>query len=427
MLVSLSGPSEVSDRPCCWRRMATPKFGGSRVVVLTVAVVVLAACSSGGSKAGGKKAGGSPVVVGFINQENSAVGSFPEVRSDAEAAVRYVNAELNGVNGHAIRLETCTTDGTPESSQACANRLRQRNPVAVLGGLDLGAAASIPVLDTAGIPYVGSSPSLGDELTASDGFMLTGGSAADLLGQATYVTDTLHAKKVAVLYIDLPGLLSTAVEAAKSVLTKKGVSDVKLVAEKADTPDFTPALTDIKSSNPDAIVAVFPAQGCSRIMQARKALAIRAKVFFPGACAAQSVIDAAGGGAEGAYFSSGFLPYDGTDADVATYRAKRKAYGATDPPSVLAQAGFGEVVDLREVLGEVQGPLSPSGVTATFRTTRDHRGFMSHAFTCDRQQVFLLPAVCNANVRLLQYGGGHFTDVVNDWVNGADLIRLFTG
>jgi hypothetical protein len=162
-------------------------------------------------------------------------------------------------------------------------------------------------------------------------------------------------------------------------------------------------------------------------MQAAKALGIRAKLVFPGACAAQSVIEAAGGGAEGAYFSSAFLPFDGDDPDVRTYLAKRKTYGATEPPSVLAQAGFGEVLDLRQVLSEVQGPLSANGVTATLHTTKNHPGFMSHSFTCDRQQVLLLSAVCNANVRLLQYGGGRFTDVVGDWVNGSDLIRLYLG
>lgn len=397
---------------------------------MLVALALLAvACSGGGSTSGAGKASGTPVVVGFINQENAAVGSFPEVRRDAEVAVRYVNEELKGVGGRPIQLETCTTDGTPESSQACANKLRQKKPVAVLGGIDLGAAASLPVLDSAAIPYLGAFPSLGDELTATDAFMITGGAAADLLGQAAYVTDTLKAKKVSVIYIDLPGLLSTAVEASKSVLSKKGVTDVKLVAEKADTADFTPVLNDINRTNPDVIVAVFPAQGCSRIMQARKALNIKAKMLFPGACAAQSVIDAAGGGADGVYFSSGFLPYDGADPEVATYLAKRKAHGAKDPPSVLAQAGFAEVVVLRQLLSEVQvlGPLVPAGVTSVLRTSRDHPGFMGHSFTCDRQQVFLLSAVCNANVRVLQYSGGKFTDVGKDWVNGAELIKLFTG
>ncbi|MGI9022525.1 MAG: ABC transporter substrate-binding protein [Acidimicrobiales bacterium] len=398
----------------------------SRLAALATALVVAAACSGGGSSGSGQKAGGDPVMVGFINQENAVAGSFPEIRTDAEAAVRYVNAELDGAAGRPIKLETCATDGSPESSQACANRLRQKNPVAVLGGLDLGAAASIPVLASAGIPYVGISPTLGDELTASDAFMLTGGAAADLLGQAQYITDTLRADKVAVIYIDLPGLLSTAVEAAKDVLGKKGVSDVKLVAEKADTADFTPALNDVNRDNPDVIVAVFPAQGCSRIMQARKALSIKAIMMFPGACAAQSVIDASGGGADGAYFASGFLPYDGTDPDVVTYLAEREQYGADTPPSVLAQAGFAEVMDLREILNEVVGPIEPNSVTNALRTTKDHHGFMSHPFTCDRQQVFLLSAVCNNNIRLLQYGDGRFTDVANAWINGADLIRLFT-
>ncbi|MEN3315796.1 MAG: branched-chain amino acid transport system substrate-binding protein [Acidimicrobiaceae bacterium] len=405
-----------------------PRFQARiRITALAVAALVVAACSAGGSggSGGAEKAGGSPVVVGFINQENAPTGSFPEVRTDAEAAVRYVNAKLGGVGGHPIRLETCATDGSPESSQGCANRLRQKQPVAVLGGLDLGAAASIPVLDSAGIPYVGASPTLGDELTASAASMLTGGAAADLLGQAQYITDTLHAKKVGVVYIDLPGLLSTAVEVAKDVLAKKGVTDVKAVAEKADTADFTPALNDVNRNNPDVILAVFPPQGCTRIMAARQALSIKAKVMFPGACAAQSVIDASGGGANGAYFTSGFLAYDGNDPDVVAYREQRKKYGATEPPSALAQAGFAEVMDLRQLMSEISLPLSPGSINAALRTTKDHHGFMSHPYTCDRQQVFLLSAVCNANVRLLQYGDGHFTDVANDWVNGSDLIRLY--
>jgi len=84
------------------------------------------------------------------------------------------------------------------------------------------------------------------------------------------------------------------------------------------------------------------------------------------------------------------------------------------------------VMDLREILNDVVGELTPGTVTTALRVTKDHRGFMSHPFTCDRQQVFLLSAVCNNNVRLLQYGDGRFTDVANGWVNGADLIRLFT-
>jgi len=400
----------------------------SRVLVAAMLAVALLAvsCSSDDDERG---ASGPPVVVGFINQENAVVGSFPEVRGDAEAAARYVNEKLDGVGGRPIKLETCTTDGTPESSQACANRLRGTNPVAVLGGVDLGAAASIPVLNAAGIPYVGASPSLGDELTATDAFMLTGGAAADLLGQAQYAVDTLKAKRVGILYIDLPGLLSTAVEAAKRVLQKKGVEAVVTVPEKADAADFTQALAAVTRGNPDVVVAVFPAQACARIMQARKALAVRARFFFPGACADPGVFDASGDGAEGAYFASGFLPFSNRPSpEVATYLDERRAHGAGDTkPSVLSQAGFAVVMDLHRLLTEVQGPLTPAAVIAVLRSTRAHPGFMSHPYTCDRQQVFLLGAVCNAHVRLLQYRQGALVDIGGDWVSGADLVRLAIG
>ena len=402
------------------RRRRSPS---ARLAVALAVTTLGAGCSGGG---GGEKPGGPPVVVGFINQENAVVGSFPEVRADAEAAVRYVNEELEGVGGRPLRLETCLTNGTPESSQACANQLRLKRPVAVIGGVDFGAAASIPVLNAARIPYVGGSPSLGDELTATDAFMLTGGSAADLLGHAQYALDVLKPKRVGVIYIDLPGLLSTAVEAARQVMRKKGVTDVVTVAEKADAADFTQSLTAVNRGNPDAIVALFPAQACARIMQARKSLAIKASFFFPGACADRGVFDAAGGGADGAYFASGFLSFDDrSNPDVATYLDKRRAHGAGGtPPSVLSQAGFAMVMNLRQIMTEIQTPLAADTVLAALRATRQHPGFMSHPYTCDRQQVLLLGAVCNANVRVLQHRGGTLADVTGAWVNGADLVRL---
>jgi len=36
----------------------------------------------------------------------------------------------------------------------------------------------------------------------------------------------------------------------------------------------------------------------------------------------------------------------------------------------------------------------------------------------------LLASVCNSNVRLLQYRGGAFIDVLGEWVTGAKLNEL---
>lgn len=404
---------------------------GRALAVLAAVMVLATACSSGGSSRppAAAQAKGPPLVVGMINMEDSPLGSFPEVPQGARAAVRYVNDELGGVGGRPLQLEVCTTTGTPESSQGCANQLLSKRPVAVLGGVDLGARASLPVLEQAAIPYVGATPTLLDEMSSSGSFMLRGGIAGDLLGEASYITGTLKAKRVSVVHIDLPGLLTQAAEAGKQILRSKGVTDVQVLAEKADAADFTSVMSAANSNHPDVILAVFPAQGCSRIMQAKVALGIRAKMFYPSVCAAQGVIDAAGGGADGAYFATGYLPYtDAADKDVALYTAKLSQYGGRGArPSVLSQSGFGVTMDLTTLLGEVTGELTPVALTTRLKAASHHQSFMAHSYTCNGRQVAILSSICDVHVRLVQYQAGRFTDVVGDWVTGGDLFDLVAG
>jgi branched-chain amino acid transport system substrate-binding protein len=381
--------------------------------LVAVAALVAAAC------AGDDRAAADEVVLGLVNQEDTPVGSFPELRHAAEAAVAHVNEDLGGVHGRPLRLETCRTSGSPESSAACATKLVGKRPVAVLGGVDLGAAASLPVFARAGIPYVGGTPALGDELTSPAAWMLAGGLVADLLGQADYALNTLGVTKVGALYVDLPGLLATVIAAAEVVLRSKGVTDVKLVAAGSEAADLAPHVKAVTSGNPDAVVVLFPAQSCARIMSAARALNVKARMFYPSACASQAVVDAAGPAAENAYFATGYLPFDDPSPDVATWKAE----AGVEKPSVLSQAGFSVVMNAFALLQD--GADRPEAMTAKLRESVGRPGYMGHAYTCDRAQVPLLSAVCNPFVRLLQYTGGRFVDLAGTWVSGADLVRLF--
>jgi hypothetical protein len=140
------------------------------------------------------------------------------------------------------------------------------------------------------------------------------------------------------------------------------------------------------------------------------------------------VFAAAEGGAADAYFASGYLSYnDRSNPEVATYLSQRSGAESGSPPSVLAQAGFGTVMDLHRVLNDLEGdPGDPAALQRALEQSRDHPAFMSHAYTCDGEQVPLLTAVCNSNVRILQQREENLADVVGDWVNGADLVKLFT-
>ena len=401
------------------------------VGVVAVLSVVAAGCSGGGGGGGEgpRRATGKALVVGLINQENGATGSFPELRRDAEAAVRYVNEELGGIDNRPVALEVCVTAGTAEASQACATQLAAKKPVAVLGGIDVAAGSAVPVLEAAKIPYLGMTPSLGDELVSPMAFMFAGGVVADLLAQTEYVTSTVKAKKVGVVHLDLPGLQDAAALAARAILEKRGVTDVKIVAQKGEAADYAAAVRTATASTPDVLMAVFPASGCVKVLTAVRALRVKPRLFLPSACATPEVLGTAG--ATGATFASSFVPYtEAADPDVATYLAKMRQYGTADAaPSALSQAGFALVMTFHRLVASQDGnKVTAASIAAAAKKARNQPAFMAHPYTCDGQTVTLLPAMCSAWVRLLEYeGDGRFKDLVGDWTTGAPLVKLLTG
>jgi branched-chain amino acid transport system substrate-binding protein len=360
------------------------------------------------------------VVLGFLNMEGSPAGSFPEATAGARAAVAHVNAALGGIGGRPLRLSPCTTNGTPESSQACAQQVLAAKPVAVVSGIDLGADASVPVVTAAGVPYVTGSPTLAGELTTSGAYAFTGGTAADLLGIGQYLIERKHVKSIHVLHEDLPGLLNAAISAAGDIFRAKDVSDVKLVAEKADAADFAPALTAAAAGDPEAIIVAFPAQGCARILQTARALGVTSPLYYVGVCAAPGVVRGTTGTLARSYFASGFLPVTATGGglDGAAFRAGVPAAQR----SPVSQASFSAVLNLARLMSS--GAVTPAALKQALAETFEQPGALAHPYTCDGKQLPLLRSVCNSHVRLLQYRDGAFTDVLDEWITGAKLNEL---
>ncbi len=403
------------------RRGRRLRAGPATLAAAALLALALPACRAG---TGAPPEGA--VVLGFVNMEGVAEGSFPEIRAGAEAAVAYLNDERGGVGGQPLVLETCRADGTAPTAAACAVRLVASHPVAVLGGIDLGAGGTLGVLADGGVPYLGATPTLGDELTAPNAFLFTGGSAADLLGQARYLTEVLHARRLGLVHLDLPGLLSTAIGLAGRFLAQRGVEDLAVVAESSDAADLVPALATVTAGDPDAVVALFDAPGCTRIMQARAALDLDVAVYYPSVCASPAVLATGGGGAEGARLTTGYLPYDRTtDPEVALYRRALADHGGT--PSVLSQAGFSLVMNTWALLSELGPDATPAELAAALGAAVDRPNFMAHPYTCDGRQVVLLPAVCNASVRILRPGDGGLVDVGGRWIDGSDLLAQALG
>ena len=93
---------------------------------------------------------GEALRIGFVNQEDGD-STFPHLREGAEAARRHIN-ETGGINGRPLEFVACTTNGSPEASQACANEMIEAGVAVVSGGIDFGSGQAIPILEQADIP-----------------------------------------------------------------------------------------------------------------------------------------------------------------------------------------------------------------------------------------------------------------------------------
>ena len=57
---------------------------------------------------------GDPIVIGMVNTEGTPGLDFPEMRTDTDLAVDYLNAH-GGFGGRPIEIEHCTAAGSPET------------------------------------------------------------------------------------------------------------------------------------------------------------------------------------------------------------------------------------------------------------------------------------------------------------------------
>ncbi len=411
----------------------TPRFAGARRAGVAVGMLgILAACgssstSSATASSGGQKATGSPILIGLINQEDTPAGSFPEIRVADQAAVDYLNNEKNGVGGHPLQLVTCKTDGQATTSQQCAQKMVDQKVALVTLGIDFGSSSSLPVLQAAKIPLVGGVPLLTPELTSPDSFMFIGGSAAAFPDQDLYIAKTLNAKKVRIIYTDNDAGKAAADAFGKQILAAFGVTDVKLIPEKADATDFTPSLSAAMADSPDAVMVLFAGPGCIGVMQAKQSLGVSSNVsfFYPGSCLDDSVLKAGGAGAEGGYFNNELLLFNDTsDPEVALYRAKLQQYGqGTIKYSGFSQSGFSAIMNIAELLTAI-GPdsITPAAIIAKLKSQVKAHNFMTHPYTCDGKQTGAAPlvSVCNVFDRIVQIKNGVPVDVGGKWISGFD-------
>ena len=69
-----------------------------------------------------------PILITLVNIEGTPVGSFPEIREGAEAAVKTINETMGGLDGRPFELDSCVHGLDPNEATACANEIADAQP-----------------------------------------------------------------------------------------------------------------------------------------------------------------------------------------------------------------------------------------------------------------------------------------------------------
>jgi branched-chain amino acid transport system substrate-binding protein len=404
---------------------ALPQQAGSAADGPTVVSQFPGAETSAGTLPDEAEAAGTddPIVVGMINQENTPLGSFPELRLAAEAAVEFINAELGGVDGRPIQFEPCITTFSVEKSQACAQDLVQQGAVAVTNGIDISSNGSIPILEQNQVPLIGGVPVNNDEMQSPISFQFSGGSPGAMVAFADYAATVQKAKKVAVIYGDYPSIKAAALDYGVDQLKKQGVTDVTEVPYPITSTDFLPVLTKAAENDPDAIFLVAADSACGPAMKTAHDLGIAATMYLVGACAAPTIAEEIGEDAVAGRIFNVEGPIVGDDVDTEIYAAALAKYGDPElPPASAGTVSFRNIMNLWSLMKQVGGEnVSKETLLAAVRTAIDHPSFSGHPYTCDGKQVPDLPALCAPQQILVVHEDGGLSQLT-DWIDVPALL-----
>jgi branched-chain amino acid transport system substrate-binding protein len=362
-----------------------------------------------------------PIVIGIINQEDTPLGSFPEIRRSVEAGVEFVNTELGGVDGRPIELVSCVTSFNPEQSASCAQDMERAGVVALVGGIDVTSNGSIPVLEQNGIAQVGGIPANLVEQKSDVTFFLSGGVTGALAAFLQHTADN-GGDSAVVAYGEFESFAVAANDYAVPVAESLGI-ELETVSFPLNATDFLPVLTRASASNPDSIIVAAAGAACAPIMQTYRDLEIEAQLYLVGACADPEIISAADGAHEGVIFNSEGPPAGEGDVEAGIFASVNELYADNE-------GGGAGTVGLRSFFG-LYGVLDGLGadgidreaVLDSMRSAVDRPGFWGHSYTCDGQQVAGLPALCAPQQSLIEVDpDGLIVTINEEWF---DTVAIF--
>jgi branched-chain amino acid transport system substrate-binding protein len=304
--------------------------------------------------------------------------SNPEFPAGAQAAAAATNAE-GGIGGRPIEVIACSDELSVDTARQCARDAVDQGVVAIVGLQTTNEVTILPILETAGIPAIGVYPFTPVALTSPVSFPDVSGFVGQTLGMGLQLAEAGAAKVSSVVPGGLGGIATEVGDAVAAGATSGGAQFTGLIQIPAKSADLGPAVASATEGG--ASVAGFASDEASFINTVRSLAPDSMISTFPFNLT-DSVIESAGGAAEGVLAVDGLVPPTADTEGTRRYLEDLAAYDESLPASTtglhewLAMWTFVRVVadldtiDAASVMSAMEGVenLDMGGITPPYTT-----------------------------------------------------------
>jgi branched-chain amino acid transport system substrate-binding protein len=371
-----------------------------------------------GGKPGKANSSLPPVYIGFVNQQGGQQQIGPLATTGAQIAVKYINTELGGIDGHPLVLKTCFVRSAEEEGTTCGQQFLADKAVSVIdeGAVAIGDQSFLSTIGTAKPVLVGVAVTPLDGARPNTAILF--GDVTHVLGPfGTYAQQVLHAKTAALVYPNIAGITEGAT-AITDGLQKAGVK-VKKVGYSESQTDLIGPLTEAGAQSADMVIPYSDSSGCVNLAKGLKQLGITdaKKIVSAPLCLNGQVAAGLGGDFPiWTYAIASSLFGDPTDPGMPAYMKVMAKYGtpavAPDPWVIVT---FGQVLTTAKFLNQLgYGHITPQAVLQTAKAFKGPVALGAPALQCGKYSD--APGICNDRTQFFVYKGKHVFTKTAGWL-----------
>ena len=370
-------------------------------------------------KAGKADSSLKPVTLGWVNQQGGALG-YPNSTAGAEAAVKYINTYLGGIDGHPLSLASCYVVSSEQEGNTCGLQLTNNADVqAILYGTLLVGDQSLQAVDAGKKPILMANSINPTDASGSNVFIYNGNPSSFFGGTAAYIHTVLKAKSVSVIYPQNAQSIG-GVAALKAALQSVGIS-LQSVGFDPSTTNLTSAALAAGAQSADVVLPlVSDPPSCIAAAKALSSLGIKNPIISIGTfCFGPDVAKGLGGDVPNwTQLSSQTNVLDTTEADVSAYISESAKAGLASDVQTDSNAALGwSLVMTAARFLNTGGGASATAQTIATQAQAFTGPMLLGSTTVKCGATSSAPGLCGAQMRAFQsLGGGKYKDV-SDWLN----------